>query len=126
MPLALRITLLLFLCMVARPLPVWPDYLGALESYNLGDYAGALKEFRPMAEEGNAAAQLLLGFMYERGQGVPQDYVQAHLRFDLAARQGEEQAAKMRDELASRMSAEQVTEANDQAAQWRPKIVIRE
>ena len=126
MTLALRITLLLILCMVGRPVPVWPDYLEALESYNLGDYAGALKEFRPMAEEGNAAAQLLLGFMYERGQGVDQDYVQAHFWFNLAARQGEEQAAKMRDELASRMSAEQVAEANKQAAQWRPRIIIRE
>jgi len=57
MTLALRITLLLILCMVGRPVPVWPDYLEALESYNLGDYAGALKEFRPMAEEGNVAAQ---------------------------------------------------------------------
>lgn len=126
MTLAHRIRLLLILCMAALPVPVWSDYLGALESYNLGDYAGALKEFRPMAEEGNAAAQMLLGFMYERGQGVPKDYVQAHFWFNLAARQGEEQAAKMRDELASRMNAEQVAEANNQAAQWRPRIIIRE
>ena len=42
MTLARHITLLLILCMVARPLPAWPDYLGALESYNLGDYADAL------------------------------------------------------------------------------------
>lgn len=116
---------ILTLCLVLRGLPLWADYLGALESYNLGDYRGALKEFRPMAEEGNAAAQLLLGFMYERGQGVPQDYVQAHLWFNLAARQGDEKAARMRDELGSRMTSEQVAEANRLAVQWKPRLNLQ-
>ena len=56
----------------------WPDQLkvgGA--AYDRGDYATALKEFRPLAEQGNADAQFNLGFMYENGLGVPQDYAEA-------------------------------------------------
>jgi TPR repeat protein len=121
-----RIVFAVMMALLLRGSPGWADYLGALESYNLGDYQGALKEFRPMAEEGNAAAQLLLGFMYERGQGVPQDFVQAHLWFNLAARQGEEKAGKMRDEVGAKMTPAQVAEANRLAAQWKPKIVIGE
>ncbi len=45
----------------------------------------ALREWRPLAEQGNANAQFRLGFMYEKGLGVPQDYAQAHMWFDLAA-----------------------------------------
>ena len=38
-----------------------------------GDWATALKEWKPLAEEGNAAAQFNLGLMYQNGYGVPQD-----------------------------------------------------
>ncbi len=47
------------------------------EAYNRGDYATALKEWRPLAEQGKADAQLGLGAMYALGQGVPQDYAEA-------------------------------------------------
>ena len=39
-----------------------------------GDYATVLKQIRPLAEQGNANAQVLLGDMYEQGQGVPQNF----------------------------------------------------
>jgi len=37
------------------------------------DYVTAMKEYRPLAERGNAEAQYRVGRMYEFGQGVPQD-----------------------------------------------------
>ena len=40
------------------------------------DYATAMKEYRPLAERGNAEAQYRVGRMYEFGQGVPQDKAQ--------------------------------------------------
>ena len=49
------------------------------------DYAAALEITRPMAEKGVSWAQFHLGFMYERGQGVPQDYAEAVKWFNLAA-----------------------------------------
>ena len=42
-----------------------------------GDYATALREWRPFAEQGNASAQFNLGVMYGNGQGVTLDYAEA-------------------------------------------------
>ena len=57
-------------------------------AYEAGDYATALENFQPLAEQGNAEAQFNLGFMYYIGQGVPQDYAEAGRWFRLAAEQG--------------------------------------
>ena len=46
------------------------------------------KELRPLAALGNARAQYELGFMYERGNGVPQDYKEAASWYRKAAEQG--------------------------------------
>ena len=42
----------------------WEDGMAA---YNRGDYAPAIRLFRPLAEQGNPKAQDLLGVMYRRG-----------------------------------------------------------
>ncbi len=84
------------------------------EAYDSSDYETALWEWRPLAERGDADAQLKLGntyvaghtepvnwyrraaeqglaearsslgYMYHTGRGVAQDYVQAHLWHNLA------------------------------------------
>ena len=48
-----------------------------LAAYQRGDYATALREFRPLAEQGDAKVQGLLGNMYFFGRGVPQDDAEA-------------------------------------------------
>lgn len=53
-----------------------------------GDYATALQEYRPMAEQGNAIAQYRLGLMHSYGHGVLQDYEEALRWFRLSAEQG--------------------------------------
>ena len=53
-----------------------------------GDFATALKEWKPLAEEGNAAAQNNLGLMYHNGWGVPQDDKEAVYWYRLAVEQG--------------------------------------
>ena len=68
--------------------PAWADGPAGVDAYERGDYATALKEFRPLAEQGNTVAQNNLGLMYEKGQGVPQDYQEAARWFRLAAEQG--------------------------------------
>jgi len=45
-----------------------------LVAYQRGDYATAVRLWRPPAEQGNAEAQYNLGVMYAEGDGVPQDY----------------------------------------------------
>jgi TPR repeat protein len=52
-----------------------------------GDYATELRLLRPLAEQGNAEAQTALGFMYDAGHGVPQDYVEAVKWYRCAADQ---------------------------------------
>ncbi len=42
-------------------------------AYERKNYATALKFWRPLAEQGDFAAQTNLGFMYTDGLGVPQD-----------------------------------------------------
>ena len=57
-----------------------------------GDYATELQILHPLAEQGNALAQLGLGVMYAKGQGVPQDYTQALIWYRKAAEQGDVRA----------------------------------
>ncbi len=64
------------------------DFRMGLEAYGRGDYATALREFRPLAEQGDAGAQTLLGGMYLNGKGVPRDHGQALDWFRRAAGQG--------------------------------------
>ena len=58
------------------------------EAYNDGDYATALKEWKPLAEQGYAFAQYNLGILYEYGNGVPKDYAEAVKWYRLSAEQG--------------------------------------
>jgi TPR repeat protein len=53
--------------------PTLADCNDGLVVYNRGDYVTAVREWWPLAKQGDARAQSALGFMYEYGQGVPQD-----------------------------------------------------
>lgn len=48
----------------------------------------AVKIWRPMAEQGDAAAQHMMGFMYQHGDGVPMDSAEAARWVRKAAEQG--------------------------------------
>ena len=47
-----------------------------------------LRLWRPLADQGVNGAQYGLGLMYDKGRGVSQDFVHAHMWFDLSAAQG--------------------------------------
>ena len=64
------------------------DFNKGLTAAQSGDFATALKEWKPLAEEGNAAAQNNLGLMYHNGWGVPQDDKEAVYWYRLAVEQG--------------------------------------
>lgn len=49
--------------------------------------------------------------MYGKGQGVAQDYVRAHMWFNLAAAHGGKNAVSNREAVAAKMTAPQITEA---------------
>jgi len=64
------------------------DYQKGLTAAQRGDFATALREWKPLAKQGYAPAQFNLGQMYNRGQGVPQNDKTAVKWFRLAAEQG--------------------------------------
>ena len=64
------------------------DFQKGMTAARSGDYATALREWTPLAEQGLAAAQYNLGLFYGKGWGVPQDYKTAAKWYRLAAKQG--------------------------------------
>ena len=84
-----------------------------------GDYALAARLFRPLAEQGDARAQVYLGMLYTEGQGIPQDFIRAHMWYTVAAAalSGDDgkAAMKRRDDVASRMTAAQMEKAQEMA-----------
>ena len=64
----------------------------ARRAYAGGDYIQAAKLYRPLAEMGNAGAQLILGSMHDIGLGVPKDDKEALKWYRLAAQQGNAKA----------------------------------
>ena len=57
-------------------------------AYFRGDYADAMEMMLPFAEQGDRHAQYLIGFMHERGQGVPKDHSKAAEWYGRAAKLG--------------------------------------
>ena len=51
----------------------WGGFQEGYDAYIRGDFTTALKEWRPLAEQGDALAQNNLGLMYDNGWGVPKD-----------------------------------------------------
>jgi TPR repeat protein len=88
----------------------------ALSAQKDGDYATALRLYKPLADKGDASAQYSLGTMYEAGQGVPQDYGEAAKWYRKAADQGDSHA---QNNLGTMYEAGQgVPQDYGEAAKW--------
>jgi hypothetical protein len=74
-----------------------------------------------LAEQGNAVAQSNLGTMYVNGQGVPQDYILAHMWFNLAGSREHEKSVEFKDRIEKKMSPSQIEKAQEMARNWKPK-----
>ena len=68
------------------------DVKAGVDLWAAGNFAGAVKEWRGLAEKGNADAQFNLGQAYKLGRGVPADLGSAQSWYEKAATQGHEQA----------------------------------
>lgn len=84
LPLLGGMTLLLWLSAV----PGWAGLEEGIQAHKNRDYATAAREWLPLAQQGDARAQFLLGTLYAQGYGVPQDYGAAAQWFRQAAEQG--------------------------------------
>lgn len=96
------------------------DYYDGLRAYDASDYPAALAEWEDAANAGDAQSQYRLGKLYEEGLGVPQNFVEAHRWYNLAAAQGDADARAARDAIAGKMTAEELAQARKLAADWRP------
>ena len=93
------------------PVTVLADFSEGLAAAQRGDFATAMREWRPLAEAGNAVAQYNLGQMYANGEGVPEDYVQAYAWHNLAAAQGNKGASTSKDIIRKLMTSAQIARA---------------
>jgi len=82
------------------------------------DNKAALKPCTNAAEQGHADAQYILGTMYRNGDGVSQDYVMAHMLYNVASATGSDAYRKVRDGIAELMTGEQIAEAQQLAREW--------
>jgi uncharacterized protein len=94
--------------MCSRPAPAWlaliaavvlacgtaaaQDFRSGLSAYNGGDYARAFHDWLGLAEQGDAAAEAGIGFLFHKGLGVTQDDAEAATWFVKAAEQGQAEA----------------------------------
>lgn len=89
---SLRFTLTVAVSLICLAVPTWADFQAGMDANEREDYATALREWRPLAEQGDALAQYNLGLLYRKGRGVPQDDVQARQWYAKAAAQGQAKA----------------------------------
>jgi uncharacterized protein len=88
LPLLPRFPIALVLSIWCLTTPVWADFETGMDAWQRGNYGTALKEWQPLAGEGDPQAQLHLGLLYANGDGVPQDYTKARQWYEKAAAQG--------------------------------------
>lgn len=69
------------------------NYAQENAAYRNKDYATAMAQLMPLAEQGDGDAQMLVGFMYQNGNGVRQDYAEALKWYKLGADKGNNNAS---------------------------------
>ncbi len=107
-------TVLLVLAIFSSPVRAGMDE--ALAAIETGDYAAAVAELRPLAEQGVVEAQRSLGLLYFEGIGVPRDAVEAARLFRLAAELGDADAQVYLGGL--HQSGDGVPQDFEEALQW--------
>ena len=86
------------------------------------DYQLAAYWYRCAADQGNVHAQYLLGLLYDRGQGVPLNYVEAHKWLNLAAARAgsgdRDYFVRIRNAVASKLTRAQIYESQQRSREW--------
>ena len=110
------------------------DLQKGLAAWNSGDYATALRELKPLAEQGHVSAQNNLGAMYGTGRGAPQDNTTAVKWYRLAAEQGFAPAQDKIEELqrkiseqkpSSTLTAEKSAPPTTKGNYWKGQVAYR-
>ena len=91
------------------------DFQEAMWAYTAKDYATALREFKPLAEQGHPQAQYYMGVMYAFGNGVQKDHVFAHMWADIALMNGHQKGTMLINIVEKEMTPSQIETAQDLA-----------
>ena len=90
------------------------------------DSAEMFQACRNAAEQGDAVAQYSLGLKYYYGEGTAQNFIQAHLWWNLAANAGDEWDKEMKEQaydlrfcLEQEMTPAQIAEALRLGGEWK-------
>ena len=102
---------------------VFAGFDEGLNAYKRDDYATALKEWQPLADQGDASAQYSLGRLYEYGMGVLLDSKQAADWYRKAADQGNANAQHYLGFMYN--YGRGVPQDNKQAAVWYRKAAVQ-
>ena len=81
-------TLALAALLSVAALPASAGFKEGVAAYNRGDYRSAYRDFKPLAEQGDAYAQNYLGVMYGKGQGISRNDRESFGWFRKAALRG--------------------------------------
>lgn len=103
--------------LVAAVAPALADYSRGKAAYEAGDFGTALAEWTAGAKQGDGYSIFGLGLLYQSGQGVQADPVQAHVYYNMAEALGVAQGGPARDALGKLMSPEQLAAARAEAQQ---------
>jgi uncharacterized protein len=87
-PIFLRFNIAFVFSFVCLSTPAWSDYEAGEGAYRRGNYTTALRELRPLAEQGNHSAQHFLGVCYANGYGVPKNIEMTLHWYRLSSDQG--------------------------------------
>ncbi len=85
------------------------------------DYEAAAKWFKSASEYGLTDSQFNLAIMYDSGLGVPSDPKLAYRYFTLAARSGDDEAARRRETLRAKLQPQETAEVDAELQKWRPR-----
>lgn len=94
--------------------PMLPASAGLEEgvaAYQAGEFQTALAELKPLADQGNAQAQYLVGRIYAYGQGTLRHYSLAHTYLTLAANQGVTEALLSKANISDNLSQRDIIES---------------
>ncbi len=87
-------------------------------------YDAAADLYQRAAVQGNAFAQNMLGLIYDKGHGVPQNVILSYKWLDLAAAHATKRDRgyylRLRDAVASKMAFNQIVEGQRLALSWTP------
>jgi localization factor PodJL len=90
------------------------------------DYALAIKWYGDAAAFGLADSQFNLGILAEHGLGTPKNLSEAYKWFALAAKAGDEEAAKRRELVKVQLAPAELATAEQAVAAWTAKVPVAE